>query len=503
MAMPGWQDGMPVLQPPPIPPRRRSPVDGDAAPLLSADRGVPGMGPIPPIPSRRTSVNPEVPASNVVNSFGAKPTLTKTNSLYTQDSALMGFEAYQHPPPPRPYSVQETPSVPSAFMVDLAEIDYTGALQRKHSSSLEDLTPKPAEFTYPDISGAFRELRSTMATPPVYPTQGNHGGLNSAFPTVGGAGGYGWNSTLFDARSSPAFGASSNVGAPTTSGTNCVPGSSQPSLGVFPTNGGFQSMNGASAVAFPAAGNGGAGFYGNGQGAGYPANPFYGAGSGVGPGSGGGQVPVSNQFLSLNAGMPKAASWGNMQELTSAGVQGATPGGGGAFQLEPLPQEAVATEFDENMDLIEFRPGLPEHEYLSLDFFDPLYERGRKESVSVSVQDNKGHNYSFGEAFPSISDDKRPPPELRRHVRRESHEIWDVSTSQNRDSVRSSGASQGAIGFEAVTAEQMFGSSDEDFLQVSHQEAMTRAVAKPKGSQPPRPPPPVIEKKDQVRQKAI
>nr|KAG5699171.1 hypothetical protein BaRGS_014470 [Batillaria attramentaria] len=87
--------------------------------------------------------------------------------------------------------------------------------------------------------------------------------------------------------------------------------------------------------------------------------------------------------LGSNTGMPKAASWGNMTELTDTnnqGVAGQVMVDGAAPQAE-LPQ--AAAEFDENMDLMEFQPGLPEHEYLSLDFFDPLYERGRKESVSV------------------------------------------------------------------------------------------------------------------------
>ena len=487
MAMPGWQDGMPVLQPPPIPPRRRSPVD--PAPLVPTDGGGQGSGSIPPIPPRRTSAALDVQAASTGDGCGARPALTKTNSLYTKDSVLMGFEPDQ---PPRPYSV-EVPGMTSDFMVELADIDFTGSPQRNHSSSLEDLVPKPAEQAYPDISGAFRELRSTTTTPPVYPVQGNYGGVNSTLPNpaMGGVGGYGWNSALFDTYSSPAFGASSNVGP--TSGTNCVPGAPQPSLGAFPGNGNFHGINGSS-PAFPAAGNGGAGFYGNGMGfsgMGYPGNPFQSSNCGAGMGSG---QAVGNHFLSLGCGMPKAASWGNMLELNAAGGQGLAADGG-TFQSDQPLQEAAA-EFNENMDLIEFRAGLPEHEYLSLDFFDPLYERGRKESVSVQ---DKGQNYSFGEAFPSLMDDKRPPPELRRHIRRESHEIWGVSTSQNRDSVKSGGAaSHGPIGFEAVTVEQMFGSSDEDFLQ-THQPVAVQSTAVPKSSRPPRPPPPSIEKKEQVR----
>lgn len=478
---------MPVLQPPPIPPRRRSPVD--TAPLVPAERGVQGAGSFPSIPPRGTSVKPDAQVFSTGDSFGAKSALTKANSMYTQEGVLMGFEPDQHL---RPYS-DMVPDKTSGFMRELADIDFTGPPKRNHSSSLEDLSPRLAEVAYPDISGAFRELRSTTAMPPTCSVRGNYGVLNSAHPNIGGAGGYGWNSAVFDARSSPVIGASSNTGPPTTPGNSYMPGVPPTSVGAFSGNGNFQGINGASA-AFPATGNGVSGFYGNSMGfpgGGCPGIPFYSSNTGVGMGSG---QAANNRLLNLESGMPKAASWGNMLEVNPAGGQGLSVNEG-AFQLNQ-PSQEVGAELGENSDLIEFRPGLPEHEYLSLDFFDPLYERGRKESVSVH---DKGQNYSFGEAFPSLMDDKRPPPELRRHIRRESHEIWGVSTSQNRDSVMSGGATSHApIGFEAVTAEEMFGSTDEDFLQ-SHQPVAVQDAAVSKGSQPPRPPPPTIQKKEQVR----
>ncbi|XP_070200165.1 phosphatidylinositol 4-phosphate 3-kinase C2 domain-containing subunit alpha-like [Littorina saxatilis] len=469
MASPGRQDGIPALQPPPIPPRRRSPIP--------TEQGAQVAGFIPPIPPRKVSTNQDVQSS------GARFTLSKTHSLHTADSALMGFDANQ---PPRPYSI-EVSGNQSRFLEELQGIDFTGTIpeasgltvtQRSHSSSMEDLTPKPTDSIYPDISGAFRDLRTSTAKPPVYPVQAGYGAYP---PNMGVGGGYGWNASLYDARSSPAFGASSNMGPAVTTGTSPVPGVPQTCVSAFPGNGGFQGNGGASA-AFPRAGiNGGASFYSGGlgfSGLGQPANTFYGINSSSGGGAMGNGHPATSQFLNLQVSMPKAASWGNMLELDRSGVEG-LPAEGGAEQTA----EEAAEEFDENSDLIEFKPGLPEHEYLSLDFFDPLYERGRKESVSV--HDNRQH-YTFGEAFPTISGDKRPPPELRRHIRKESNEIWGVSTSQKQDPLRQSGP----IGFEVLTAEQMFGTSDEDFLQ-SHQQPQTHSAAGP-----PRPPPPAaLEKK--------
>ena len=469
MAAPGWQDGMPVLQPPPIPPRRRSPVETPAQVDLMASAA-------PPVPPPRKTGQRNSQAADSFNAAGSKPSLMKANSMYTHDSALINFEANN---PPRPNSVEISGGGnSSSIMAELADIDFAftptadgaGSLYRTHSTSMEDLTPPKPDSAYPDISAAFKELRETTATPPAFPMKGNYGASTSTFP-----GGYGWNPSLFNARASPAFGASSTAGPASASGTNTMPSAVPPPLGF----GAFG--NGGSSGMFPAANHGGASFYGNGPGftgPGFHGNPFYEVNTGIGAGN---SQPAGNQFLNVISSMPKAASWSDMQGMDERATN--------PEQQMPEPPR----EFSENMDLMEFTPGLPEHEYLSLDFFDPLYERGRKESVCVQ---DKGQNYSFGEAFPTIQEDQRPPPELRRHIRRESHEIWGVSTSQRKDSVRSAD-SGGPIGFEVVTAEEMFGSSDSDFMLASEAPAAADRASKSTTS-PPRPPPPSVKARDQV-----
>jgi hypothetical protein len=396
-------------------------------------------------------------------------------------------------------------------MAELEGLDFStamsnqGSLQINLSSSMEDLVPKPAEQVYPDISGAFRELRGN-----VYPSGAGFGAPAGAFPNRGGGGGsggvgYGWNMSVLggSACTSPAFGLSTNQGPPPSTAQFPAGG-----VSAIQRQGSPQSMNsytGGAAVNRNMAGAGGghpAAGFGVGylsvsaayDGKGYPVyqmtNPFYG---GMGPTSG--NAPA-HQLLGVNNAMTKSASWNNILDVPPDQGQGMMHQGGDFTDLFPPPTAAGGAvgggEFDENSDLMEFRPGLPEHEYLSLDFFDPLYERGRKESVCVTdMPAVKGQNYSFGEAFPSMSDDKRPPPELRRHIRHASHEIWGVSTSGPKS------AGQAPIGFEAVTAEEMFGSSDAEFLQGQVVDLSVSETGHA-GSVPPRPPPPVKTKQVSV-----
>ncbi|KAL8561407.1 hypothetical protein ACOMHN_037304 [Nucella lapillus] len=503
MAAPGWQDGMPVLQPPPIPPRRRSPVD---ASITGQEASPPTTMPIPP-PRRngpgggQTSASGQPSASSQPSasgqpsascvgpgSGGSKPALLKTNSLYSQDSVLIGFEPSD---PPRPVSVDAACSHSSQFLRELQGIDFTrqDPLQRKHSSSLEDLTPKPSEAAYPDISAAFREVRPPLAAPGVFgsnasyapatPAGTSFGGPQVGFPPGGRTGGYGWNSSLFDgAATASNFGSCGSLAPPAPPS---VPGALQPTQAAFPPSTTTTTIHNSAAAA---AGHGTAGFYGNMlafPALGCPGNPFYGTLSGG--------AARNNPFLNVHCRLPKAASWADMLALPSGG--GGKDGsreGNGEGQEEG---EEGQGEVDENTDLIELAPGLPEHEYLSLDFFDPLYERGRKESVSV----DRGQPYSLGEAFPSMGDPsasyslgedfpRRPPSQLRRHIRRQSHEIWGVSTSLPTDLARPGVSAAPQIGFEVVTAQQMFGSSDEDFLLDHTKAGIAPSVAVPSAAVP-------------------
>lgn len=491
MAAQGWQDGYPNLQPPPAPPRRRSPVD---ASIISSS-GTHPTAAQPPIPKQRTTVKFKSAegvegagggntSGSEVSSSRSRPELLKTSSLFTGDSAV---SEYGIDDLPRPHSVHVPSS--SGFMADLQGIDFSSSLQRNMfgtsgslssqnhlSSSLEDLVSKPMESGYPDISSAFRELRSEMVTPNMMVAPPNYAPPGKIFPSYNsssGGIGYGWNPCLLDPQANTPFIVPNNLMTPSGSSTGSTAGGVSPGLSSFQGNGSYSgqgypgnlsSQPSTNVLGQPALGG-----------------PFHG-------GILGGQMnensPSYTLFPQMQSGLTRAASWTNIHDYSKPSKNDI----GISIEDSVLPQPQCQEETEEagsNVDLINLQQGFPEHEYLSLDFFDPLYERGRKQSIEVQNQ-NGALNYSMGEAFSGFYQEKGPDPALRRHQRRLSHEIWGVSTSQqleNRPQKKheSIGNYECAIGFETLALE-MFGTSDEEFLQSKN--VLTTSNIEPTNWQP-------------------
>lgn len=112
-------------------------------------------------------------------------------------------------------------------------------------------------------------------------------------------------------------------------------------------------------------------------------------------------------------------------------------------------------------DLIKLGHNLPEHEYLSLDCFDPLYSRARRESVCLGNSSSADLNFSFGEAFPNVYDD---------HVLSSANDDQDDDVWSPKSSMEPSQQNRKQnIGFEAFDFESFgdvkFGKSEEEFMK--------------------------------------
>ena len=128
---------------------------------------------------------------------------------------------------------------------------------------------------------------------------------------------------------------------------------------------------------------------------------------------------------------------------------------------------------DGTRDLINL--GFPEQEYLSLSQFDPLYSRGRKESVSVIDTNDlpclgrrdSEISFSFGEAFPNVQQKNHSPEVSGTYDSHSDEHIWTPAP----DKMKQAEGFNRPIGFEAFDfvafGHAKFGSSEEEFMNCS------------------------------------
>ncbi|XP_067655094.1 phosphatidylinositol 4-phosphate 3-kinase C2 domain-containing subunit alpha-like [Haliotis asinina] len=347
MALPSGSrgNGFPILEgPPPIPPRREL----DRAASLQFRTG----NEAPPIPPRHASLH---------ETQSVRVPLRGTNSdahTHLPNKSLISLSPVENYASPLE---NYTPSsnATSGFLADLDGLDFSDPGRQtfgkeRRSSSLEDLPSSTSRSAYPDISGAFNEIR-----PNVY---GQQTTMYPQIPNPNPTSSYGWNQNLF------------NKGYEQNN-TNSVPSYQAPAPPI-----GFVLD-----VVPPV------------PGVGCPGNPFA-------PPSGQGAWGGSTRVNSL----PRPASCGDVFDSAWKEV-GVNDGGWAQFEQEQFLQPSPAQSGSSSGDLMNFH-GEPvvEYEYLSLDYFDPLYHRARKESVSV-VPNETAFTFSFGDAFPSLTKAQAEP----------------------------------------------------------------------------------------------
>uniref|UniRef100_A0A2C9K7Y0 phosphatidylinositol 3-kinase n=1 Tax=Biomphalaria glabrata TaxID=6526 RepID=A0A2C9K7Y0_BIOGL len=361
------------LIPPPVaaPRNRRSPVN-----ILSEEASEPPKS--PPVPAPRHSLK------NRYSDEAFKSSVPKSNSMYSQDPAPFTEVSNR-------FSLPTTTNHPDLDGLDFSSSAFPALKeeQRPRSASMEELNQKPI---YPDIRHAFVGLAEfqTNNLQFTYGNTSNHAHLSR--PTsVPPSTNYGWNVPHYT---------SSSGGQLLNSSTN------------------FNNMP--------------SGFYN-------PYQPYGTAGNGVSVSSDASKVNVS-QFNPLypttfaaydqnplnKPQYPVAGSTMNFNPnigFTLPAQMSGTPSYpfgpqkdqnlpsptvvAGSSEGQPFPDRATSLE---ERDLIDLGEVLPEHEYLSLDYFDPLYSRGRKESISsandtYTPKESSRMTFSFGEAFLNLYKD--------------------------------------------------------------------------------------------------
>ncbi|XP_059175540.1 phosphatidylinositol 4-phosphate 3-kinase C2 domain-containing subunit beta-like [Physella acuta] len=436
-----------LIPPPVAAPRRRSPVNVPDT-LLEGHRA-------PPIPARRKSLarkNEEGEMTVFSPDFGnddsnakRKMTFPKSNSMFSNDDLQ---------PVPEMDSRFSLPQSTSGCTMhpDLDGLDFSGSVfpsvnteSRPRSSSTDEIRDS-RKHIYPDISHAFRGITPQLPTSLQYAYNGSQYQTNAGvLPTSSVAsqniGGYGWNSSVFNNLNSGGAATSLASSQFYNSYSTVAP---KGNLHVYPQLPSTVADNNLM----------------------YPANNY---------------LSLFNTAGYSTNYMTSAAYDHNPQASTGVGtklnyVPNIHPAGGASRESSASPSNLFPTPaptgFDDTFfpsesststadgDLIKLGSFLPEHEYLSLDYFDPLYSRGRKESIShsevSSPQSPAPTTYSFGEAFPNLYEEHTGAATAG-----DDH-IWTPMTSTQQT------VKPPPIGFEAFNADvfgQTFGTSDEEFLR--------------------------------------
>ncbi|CAG5123917.1 unnamed protein product, partial [Candidula unifasciata] len=496
-----------LIPPPAAAPRRRSPVQ--VSPDANSDEYRP-----PPVPSRpaaaawpgverRGTDDMDINFRQYMDNGYGRKTAGKSQSMFAHESSSLN-----------PFS-EHFQQISTTHHPDLVGLDFSAASteqaedSRPRSLSLEDLKDNHRSI-YPDIRHAFRDVASSQSpspthyvgnqpvgqkhllpthlgvrscsTPPPVPTHqtGGYGGSQSPSPThliqpVGQKhllptqiavqaclsppplptqppGGYGWNPFLLSHSAMPPQPGRQtsgflNVPYPSSELLTAARMEYPSSYATRPDSIGFHNDR------FAAFGNRpNLSWEPQHASAAYDVNPLNSGAS-------------SSITYVPNITFLPAASSGSVpaRESSQSPIDN---------QMHPI----IIAGFDENLspssstpdqvpagDLIKLGHTLPEHEYLSLDYFDPLYSRARRESVCLGKSSTADLNFSFGEAFPNIYDDHSDLPSPA--VDQNDDDVWSPRSSMEpsqQDRTR-------AIGFEAFDFDSFgdvrFGKSEEEFMK--------------------------------------
>ncbi|GFN93851.1 phosphatidylinositol 4-phosphate 3-kinase c2 domain-containing subunit alpha-like [Plakobranchus ocellatus] len=465
------------IPPPPVAaPRRRSPVNpagnrdktSSSVPGFEERKAPPPPPPIPPRPHsiKRTSLG----SGNVKESNSSEKLrgLGKSYSMFAQD----GLTAASTYPGDYRHSLPDDGGASgSVFHPDLQGLDFSKVSYPEESNNASSSKPM-----YPDISHAFSELKNSSPVPPI--TQPSNYGMNTL---VGPS-----NASLISQNMAVGM----STGPPLHQNSQAW------------NNQNFYGTSNVAPAAYPSQTN-----------VGYNASPSSSysmnmpmlqtyQGSGFVPQAGGNTGGLSfpnNQLNMLNPNysyMDAFPGTSAAYDMKSASFSGAmqnqfVPSFNSSYVpsavFPPTPSNSYDPEhpiavagFDENFvaptsddtearDLINL--GFPEKEYLTLDQFDPLYFRARKESITV-IGSEEGHpsterqdsqiNFSFGEAFPNVY--KNTNDNVFTAYDSSDEHIW----TPNVDKPKQGEILSGPIGFEAFDfdafGQSKFGSTEEEFL---------------------------------------
>ena len=470
------------MPPPVAAPRRRSSPLSHSLSKDNASSGSPTPIPEnrvpPPIPPR-----PHSHKRRSVNIY-EKRGLGKSNSMYSPDS-LTSDSAHQGE---HRYSLPDDAGA-SAYHPDLQGLDFS----KVGLPETADKDPQPKTM-YPDISHAFRELKNssvpTKSQPPAYgmgsliapngaslvqqgarprmnPTspaylssqaswnnQALYGSMPVAHPS-------GMTPAVYPPHPNSGYGPPSvsygmNIqGYPSHQSSGPLPQAGVKSTGLYPKNPQFNS---------PVAPGYGSNLS--------QTNVFYETSAAYDLKQPAFNASAQNQFVpSVNSSYVPSALFPPLRPSASNFYDSNHPIAVAGFDESFVTSPA---EEDGARDLISL--GFPEQEYLSLSQFDPLYSRGRKESVSVvDIDDNIDKtqtgrrdsqiSFSFGEAFPNVHQNPNHSPDVSAAGDNHNAEhIWTPAV----DKPSQRGALNGPIGFEAFDFDAFghskFGSSEEEFM---------------------------------------
>lgn len=463
------------LPPPPVAaPRRRSPVCEMAMPAPKESSSAPSWS--LPVAGQRSSFG-RFGGPEDETDFGLRTSLDTESSRRTCVGKSQSMFTSESVPfvPPSPEDLRFSQPLSTGNHPDLVGLDFSGTLSRHegesrpHSASLEDLKYNQ-RAVYPDIRQAFQEVTPTQ-TPvsPPYPTFSQMSQPHPHIRVVScstpppipsyAANNFGWNNSLLNTSSSVLSGYSAGAYPPTC----------QPFMSRMDNSRSYSSRPENILQGNDFSGNLNAGNTrpnSLGQTAPRMQHLTTSAAYDLNPLSGG--TPYSINYVP-NISLSRPSSSNDVLDSGRESSQSPTDNRGippsvvaGLDENFLAPGQNLAHPGDEN--LIKLGQGLPEHEYLSLDYFDPLYSRARKESVSYgSGRVSAETNFSFGEAFPNLYEDHPAAYEQQSE-----DSVWLPSS---RLAVAQEQQQLQPVGFEAFDFDAFgpatFGQSEEEFLKDS------------------------------------
>lgn len=440
-----------LIPPPVAAPRRRSPVNVPDT-LLEGQRA-------PPIPARRKSLarkNEEEDITGFSSDFRIDDSNAKRKMTFPKSNSMFSHDDLQPVPEmDNRFSLPQSTSG-CAMHPDLDGLDFSGSVfpsitteSRPRSSSTDEIHDNRKQI-YPDISHAFRGITPQLPPSSQYAYNGsqyhkNVGVLPTSSVPTQHIGGYGWKSSVFNNLNSGGAATSLASSQLYNSYSNVT---SKGNLHVYPQLPSTRLDVADGNLMYPA--NNYLSLFNT---AGYSTNYVASAAYDHNPQASTGLGTQLNYVPNIHP-----AGVASRESSASPSNQFSTPASTG-FDDTFFQNESSSSTADG--DLIKLGIFLHEHEYLSLDYFDPLYSRGRKESIShsevSSPQSPAPTTYSFGEAFPNLYEEHTGAA----GTANDDH-IW-TPMSSTQQIVKSP-----PIGFEAFNSDvfgQTFGTSDEEFLK--------------------------------------
>ncbi|KAK6191056.1 hypothetical protein SNE40_002804 [Patella caerulea] len=390
MSKQGTSSIYPAIQPPPIPTRRR----------LGSNKPISTVVP-PPVPMRVSSLH-DNKLSDTLSSIKT-PNIVRKNGADT-GNGLLNQGTLMSLSPKNGQNSQNDVN-PHSYFNDFKDIDFSfppDSLKQRRSSSLEDLSV--TKSVYPDISHVFREIRNEpdiTCGPSFTPVQNLQAGQRNSQTFLCAPAQYGWNPNLFgNDLTANKNGSEANFGSKNFSTTINRLHHGANSVATNMPNAVIGQTSNPNTIMVPMPNPPIIGFIYPCAGA--PGNPFN---SNPNPGNlpnlnprhVSGFSDDSSLITRSRNSLPRPASWADTLDSADGFSTWTNKNLDGNDDYGMTP-----TRPSPDTNLIHL-PGRPaeEHEYLSLDYFDPLYNRGRRESISAVLKDIS-FNYSFGEAFPTF-----------------------------------------------------------------------------------------------------